>query len=109
MLQLAPHVAAGQRLKGAMRARGWTLDDLAKAAGLSVRTCCTLQQGQGNVANYTRCCIALSVPTGLADGNPSRRHLRLAKWDERRLRANGSTVKESDQWGTPITNPPYKY
>ncbi len=82
MLQLAPHIQAGQRLKGAMRARGWTLADLAKATGLSVRTCCTLQQGQGNVANYTRCCIALGVPTGLTDGNSSGRHLRLATWDD---------------------------
>ena len=75
-----------------MRARGWALIDLAKATGLSVRTCCTLQQGQGNVANYTRCCIAFGVPTGLADGNPSGRHLRLARWDDRRL----VTILEGD-------------
>ena len=68
-----------------MRARGWALIDLAKATGLSVRTCCTLQQGQGNVGNYTRCCIALGVPTGLAEGNSLGRHLRLANWDDHGL------------------------
>lgn len=85
VLQLAPHLAAGHRLKHAMRAHGWTLADLAKATGLSVRTCCTLQQGQGNVGNHARCCIAVGIPTGLSDGNPSGRHLRLAKWDDRGL------------------------
>jgi hypothetical protein len=78
--QEAQHVQAGQRLKGAMRARGWMLADLAKATGLSVRTCCTLQQGQGNVGNYIRSCITLAIPTGLANGNPSGRHLYNAAW-----------------------------
>ena len=58
-----------------MRARGWRLADLAKATGLIVRVRCTLQQGQGNVGNSTRCCIALDIPTGLAVCNPSGRHL----------------------------------
>jgi hypothetical protein len=80
MLQLAPHVAAGQRLKAAMKARHRMLAGLAKTTGLSVRTCCTLQQGQGNVGNYTRCCIALGIPTALVVGQPSNRHLYNAKW-----------------------------
>jgi DNA modification methylase len=97
-----------------MRARGWTLADLAEATGLSVRTCCTLQQGQGNVGNYTRCSIALSVPTGLAGGNPSGRHLRIARWDDRGL----VTILEGDcltcagtfpkgYFACLITSPPY--
>ena len=92
MLQFAPHFQAGQRLKGAMRARGWKLTDLAKVTTLSVHVCCTIQQGQGRVDNYTRCCIALGVPTGLAGGNPLGRHLRLAKWDDRGL----VTILEGD-------------
>ena len=63
-----------------MRARGWTLADLSAAAGLSVHSCCTLQQGDGNVGNYTRCCIALGIPTGLAVDQPSGRHLYNADW-----------------------------
>ncbi len=75
-----PSVAAGQRLKAAMRARGMTLDHLSAATGISVRTCCTLQQGDGNVANYSRCCIAVGIPTALALGQPSGRHLYNADW-----------------------------
>jgi hypothetical protein len=80
MLQLASHIQAGQRLKCAMRARSWSLVDLSAATGLSVRTCCTLQHGQGSVSNYTRVCIALGIPTGLAVGNPSGRHLYNSEW-----------------------------
>ena len=89
MLQRSPHVMAGKRVKSAMRARGWTLADLTAAIPpdetgkrLSLRTCCTLQQGKGNVCNYQRACEALGLATGLAEGNPPGRHVRLATWGD---------------------------